>query len=113
MPPGRDLLLEIDLQGAQQIKRRFPDSVVILLVPPSATAQAARLRQRGDDEVAIARRLALGRDEVALGTTIADHQVVNEDLDRTLAEVAGIPPGRSPVEEQARPRRASTLWEDP
>jgi guanylate kinase len=90
LAPDRDLLLEIDLQGAKQIKARFPESVVILLVPPSPEAQAQRLRARGDDEAAVARRLAKGEEEMAVGAGLADHRVVNQDIDQTLTDVAGI-----------------------
>lgn len=90
LPPERDLLLEIDLQGARQIKDRFPDAVVILLEPPSPEAQAERMRERGDDEAAVERRLAVGREELRTGASLADHRVVNEDLDRTVGQVARI-----------------------
>ena len=89
-PPGRNLLLEIDVQGAVQIRDRFPDALIILVVPPSPAAQAARLRGRGEPEEQVARRLAAGADEVARGRRLADHVVVNDDLDRAVQEVAGI-----------------------
>ena len=56
----RDMLLEIEVNGAQQVKARYPDAVLILLVPPSPEAQAARLRARGDDEASVANRLRSG-----------------------------------------------------
>ncbi|HZT64850.1 MAG TPA: guanylate kinase [Acidimicrobiales bacterium] len=89
-PPGRDVLLEIDLQGAVQVRRRDPEAVVILLVPPSPEVQADRLRRRGDPEDQIARRLAVAEGEVGEGTRLADHVVVNDDLERAVEEVAGI-----------------------
>jgi guanylate kinase len=87
---GLDHLLEIDLQGVRQVKARLPDTVVIFLTPPSEAVQRERLRLRGDDEAAIERRLATGRDEVRQAAELADHQVVNLDLDRTVADVAAI-----------------------
>jgi guanylate kinase len=48
-PPGTDILLEIDVQGAEQVLRRSPDATVILLLPPSDAVQAERLAGRGDD----------------------------------------------------------------
>lgn len=89
-PPGRDLLLEIDRQGAEQVRRLHPDAVVILLVPPSPEVQSERLRRRGDAPDAVETRLRTGADEVAGLRRIADHEVVNESIDQAVAEVAGI-----------------------
>ncbi len=89
-PPGKDVLLEIDVQGAKQVRARRPDATLILLRAPSADAQAARMRARGDDEDRIAERLAAGREEERAGLALADAVVVNDDLSRALAEVTGI-----------------------
>jgi guanylate kinase len=89
-PPGADVLLEIDVQGAEQVLAQRPDATVIMLLPPSAEAQAKRLAARGDDESHIRRRVELGRSEVERGAEIAAHTVVNDDLDRALAELAAI-----------------------
>lgn len=89
-PPGRDLLLEIDRQGASQVKERFPDALVILLVPPSVDVQRTRLRGRGDDGPAVERRVAKGVEEVAELRQFCDHEVVNDDVDRVVAELTGI-----------------------
>jgi len=85
--------LEIDLQGARQVRRRRPDATLILLLPPSLEAQEARLRARGDDESAIARRLRTGSEEERQGRAIADAVVVNRDVTQATAEVAGIVEG--------------------
>lgn len=85
-----DLLLEIELDGAQQVKNRFPEAVLILLVAPSVDVQEQRLRGRGDTEQAVQRRIEVGLAEEALGRKIADHVVVNDDMYRAAAEVAGI-----------------------
>ncbi len=53
---GDDVLLEIDWQGAQQIRRRFPDAIGIFILPPSIEALEARLRRRGQDESAVITR---------------------------------------------------------
>jgi guanylate kinase len=87
---GEDLLLEIDLQGAEQIKAIDPTSVLVLLVPPSPEVQAARLRSRGDDEQAVSRRVAKGLEEMDVGRQIADHEVVNDEIERAVAELASI-----------------------
>ena len=87
---GRDLILEIEIDGAAQVKKQAPDSVMILVVPPSREAQEARLRARGDDEEHIQRRLGVAETEERIGRTLADEVVTNDDLDRAVAEVAGI-----------------------
>ena len=89
-PPGHDVLLEIDVQGARQVRAADPNAVVVLLVAPSPEAQAERLRARGDDEEHVARRLELAGREEAEGRQIADHVVVNESPDRAVREVLGI-----------------------
>ena len=89
-PPGADVLLEIDVQGAEQVLAQRPDATVILLLPPSPEVQAERLAARGDDEQHIRRRVDLGRAEVERGAKIAAHTVVNDDVQRTLAELAAI-----------------------
>jgi guanylate kinase len=89
-PPGRDILLEIDLQGARQVKSRHPDAVVVLLEPPSEEVQRARLRARGDPDDQVRLRIATGRQEVAEGRVLADHVVVNDDLDHAVSQVAAI-----------------------
>jgi guanylate kinase len=85
-----DLLLEIELDGARQVRRDHPDAVVVLIVAPSIAVQEERLRGRGDDEESVARRLAVGRDEERLGRTLADHVIVNDELERAAGELAGI-----------------------
>ena len=88
--PGCDVLLEIDLQGAREVRRLRPDATLVLLLPPSPEAQAERLRGRGDDEEHIARRLAEGVDEERQGREIADAVVVNTTVAQATADVASI-----------------------
>lgn len=88
--PGRDLLLEIDLQGARQVLTRHPDAVLVLLLPPSPEVQAERIRGRGDGEDEVERRLAKGKQEEELGRSLTAHVVVNDDLETAVAQVAGI-----------------------
>ncbi|MDQ6616110.1 MAG: guanylate kinase [Actinomycetota bacterium] len=89
-PPGQDVILEIELNGAQQVKERLPDAKLIVVVPPSQADQEARLRARGDNEQHIRRRLEVGEEEERLGRKIADAVVVNDDIERAAREVAGI-----------------------
>ena len=89
-PAGSDVVLEIDVQGAAQVRERHPEAVVVLVLPPSREELEARMRKRGDDEAAIASRLAIADDEVEQGRRLADHVVVNDDLERAVGELAGI-----------------------
>jgi guanylate kinase len=89
-PPGTDVLLEIDLQGARQVRQHRPDATLILLLPPSTEAQEARLRARGDDEAHIAERLRTGALEEREGRALADQVVVNSDVTQATSDVAGI-----------------------
>ena len=89
-PPGSDVLLEIDLQGAEQVLAKRPDAVVILLLPPSEEVQRARLVSRGDDAEHVMRRMDKGREEVDLGRKTAHHVVVNGDLEQAVQDLAGI-----------------------
>ena len=90
-PDGPDeLLLEIELNGARQVKQAHPDAVLIFVLPPTQEELEARLRGRGDDDESVARRLRLGAEEMEVGPGLADHVVVNDDVDRAAAQVADI-----------------------
>lgn len=89
-PPGDDMLLEIDVQGAAQVRARRRDAVVILVEAPSRQAQEERLHSRGDDESVIANRLAGADAEGEAGRLLADHVIVNDDLNRAIEEAAAI-----------------------
>jgi guanylate kinase len=89
-PPGTDMILEIDIRGAQQVREKYPDAVVILVLPPSHDELERRMRNRGDSEDLIRARMELGQAEEAQGREIADHVVVNDDLERAVEELAGI-----------------------
>jgi guanylate kinase len=89
-PEGLDVVLEIEIDGAAQIKERYPEAVLILIAAPSRQVQAERLRQRGDDEQSVARRLAVGDEEDRVGRRMAQDIVVNDDLGRASQELAGI-----------------------
>lgn len=84
---GRPVLLEIELEGARQVRRSFPDGFQIFIEPPSFEELERRIRGRGtDSEEAISRRLERARIELAAATEF-DAVVVNADLDVALAEV--------------------------
>lgn len=93
VPPhvaGRDVVLEIEVDGAQQVKRVRPDAVLIFVLPPSREEQQRRLRGRGDPEDKVEQRLQKALDEEPVGLALADHVVVNDDLERTVGEMIGI-----------------------
>ena len=90
LPEGHDLLLEIDVRGAEMVREKHPEAVLVLLLPPSEGELLRRLRERGDPEEKVQQRLEIGQREVARGREVADHIVVNDDLDRAVAELAGI-----------------------
>jgi guanylate kinase len=92
-PPGSDVLLEIDVQGAEQVVAQRPDATVILLLPPSLEVQAERLAARGDNPAHIRRRVEKGIEEVETGRQLAHFTVVNDDLGQTLEELAAIVDG--------------------
>jgi guanylate kinase len=88
---GLDLVLEIDVQGASQVKQKLPESVAIFILPPSREELERRLRGRGqDDRDDIARRLAKARDEIAEFGKYYDFCVMNEDVERAGKEVQAI-----------------------
>jgi len=102
-PPDHDVLLEIDVQGAVQVRERRPDAVVILVLAPSRHDQEARLRGRGESDATVARRLADADREEEQGRDLADHVVVNDDLPRATAEVAAILGAHRAARGQASP----------
>ena len=85
-----DVVLEIDVNGARQVKSRKPDALAILVVAPSPEELERRLRSRGDDEDHVRRRLELAEYEETAGREVADAVVVNDDLARAVDEVARI-----------------------
>ena len=83
---GRDVLLEIDWQGARQVRGRIADSVAIFVLPPSREALLSRLRDRGQDaDAVIRRRMEAAIDEMSHYVD-ADYLVVNDDFDEALAD---------------------------
>jgi guanylate kinase len=87
---GQGVLLEIDVKGAEQVRRKCPDSVSIFLCAPSWEVLERRLRQRHTEgEEAVARRLETARAELARKGEY-DHVVINDDLDAAVARVRGL-----------------------
>jgi guanylate kinase len=87
---GRDVVLEIDVKGAQQVRDAAPNALLIFLLPPSFEELERRLRGRGtEDEDRIERRLDTARWELQQEGWF-DHRVLNDDLQRASDEVAAI-----------------------
>ncbi len=87
---GRDVLLEIDWQGARQVRAAFPHAVGIFILPPSIEALEARLHKRGQDSPqVIARRLLAAGSEIAHAPEF-DFVIINEIFDRALDQLAAI-----------------------
>jgi len=87
---GKDVLLEIDWQGAQQVRKQFPSAVGIFILPPSIAALEQRLRKRGQsrDDV-IARRVFAAAGEIAHAPEF-DYVIINENFEAALLQLVGI-----------------------
>ena len=87
---GLDLLLDLDVQGAEQVRRRYPQAVTIFVLPPSFAELERRLRGRGQDrEEVIRRRLRNARDEMRRFAEY-DFVVVNDDLERCAGDLVAL-----------------------
>ncbi len=87
---GVPLVLEIEVQGARQVRRTLPEAVLVFSAPPSPEALRARLVARGtDDAEVVERRLAVAEGELAAQSEFG-HVVVNDDLDTALGQLADI-----------------------
>ena len=87
---GKDVLLEIDWQGARQVRAKVPDAVSVFILPPSRQALEQRMRARGQDsEAVIARRLAAAREEMSHYGEF-DYVIVNERFETAVDEMCAI-----------------------
>lgn len=87
---GNDLVLEIDVQGAEQVKSKLPRAILVFILPPSREELEKRLRARSEDSAEeVRRRLQRARDEM-LRYKDYDHVVVNDDAERAGREVQAI-----------------------
>ena len=87
---GRDVLLEIDWQGAQQVRKVFPQAIGIFVLPPSMTVLQERLSGRGtDSEDIIARRIAAARDEMRHVDEF-DYVIINDSLQQAVGDLQAI-----------------------
>lgn len=87
---GSDIILDIDVQGCKQVKKKMPEAVTIFLVPPSIEELERRLRSRGtDSEEKMLKRLARARTELTEKNTY-DYTIINDDVDRAAREILDI-----------------------
>lgn len=85
---GEDVLLEIEVQGARQVRATHPEAMMFFIVPPGLDELEGRLRRRGDtSEADISRRLEIARREMEEAEVLFDHVVVNDVLERAIEEV--------------------------
>ena len=89
-PPGCDILLEIDVQGARQVRRHHPEALLLFLEAPSEGDLAHRLRGRGDSEDHVRARLSYGAGERETARELGAVVVVNADLTETVANMGRI-----------------------
>lgn len=94
---GRPVVLEIEFEGARQVRAAMPEATQVFIAPPTFEELGDRLRRRGtDDESVIARRLEVGRRELAAYEPIirdegeSTHRIVNDDLDRAADELTAL-----------------------
>jgi guanylate kinase len=109
MAAGRDVLLEIDWQGAAQVRKLMPEAVSIFILPPSRAELERRLRTRGtDDDTVIARRLKDAVGDMSHWSEF-DYVVVNDTFEHALAELSAIVTGRGQAYRADRPGLKATV----
>jgi len=87
---GIDVVLEIDWQGADQVRKNYPKSTGIFILPPSKKALEERLRGRGQDDTAVIKRRMRDAENEISHYVEFDYLIVNDDFDRALAELITI-----------------------
>ena len=109
MTAGRDVLLEIDWQGAQQVRKAFPSAIGIFILPPSLEELKSRLSGRGTDSAeTIARRIAAARDEMRHVDEF-DYVIINDDLQQALENLTSVV-GASRLQYQTQRQRHPALF---
>ncbi len=87
----RDILLEIEIQGARQVRERKPEAIMYFIAPPSLEELERRLRRRGDtSDEDIEDRLEIAKSELVEAPELFDHIVVNDNLDQAISELEGL-----------------------
>jgi guanylate kinase len=89
-PSAADVVLEIDVQGASQVRSFDPAALIVFVTPPSPEEQERRLRGRGDPEETVRRRLTKATEETAAARALAATEVVNDHLDQAIATIQAL-----------------------
>lgn len=85
---GRDILLDIEIQGARQVKENRPESIMVFIAPPNIAELERRLRHRGDtSEADIQDRLSIASQQLEVAPELFDYVIVNDDLDDAIGEL--------------------------
>ncbi len=109
MDAGHDVILEIDWQGARQVRASLPECVSVFVLPPSIDELARRLRGRSTDSGdVIARRLADARDDMGHWSEF-DYAVINDAFDLALADLADIVDARGEASRTSDPKQARKI----
>lgn len=99
---GRNVIMDIDVQGTRQFVRAFPDSLLIFILPPSSEALVGRLEARGTEDIpALVRRFRSAKDELK-AIDLYQYVVVNDDLDSAVSAVSQIIDGKGEKFERSR-----------
>jgi guanylate kinase len=87
---GRDVLLEIDVEGARQVRAQHPDAVLVFVDAPSRDEQRRRLEMRGDAPERIEQRIGLADLEAGKAADLGMHRLVNDDLDEAVMRLEAL-----------------------
>ncbi len=87
MDQGRDVILEIELQGALKIKEKYPDALLLFVMPPNAETLAERLKGRGTETQEVIRERLQRAVEESDGVEEYDYMIINDDLEKSVEEV--------------------------
>jgi len=87
---GRDVLLDIDVEGTRQILKRYPDSITIFIMPPTLEILRKRIKSRGADSMEVIERRLKNAEEEISRRGMYMHVIVNDSLQKAVAELVGI-----------------------
>ena len=87
MEQGRDVILEIEIQGALKIKEQYPDALLLFVMPPDAETLVTRLRGRGTESDEVIRQRLKRAAEESAGVEEYEYMIINDDLDQSVEEV--------------------------
>ncbi len=107
----KNVILEIDWQGAEQIKQKMPDTISVFILPPSREALKQRLNDRGQDNDEIINRRMAEADSEMSHYAKADYLIINDDFDTALAELSHVLLGQSLTMQRQKQRHQTLLAE--